>query len=89
MNIAVFEEPTLTRDILSYFAERIDTGAPITLHEFEQAFRRTSYAELRYHIGTAQHRLQILVGGIVLVGIRRQQPAPVPLSANELREDFG
>ena len=53
MNIAVFEEPTLTRDILSYVAERIDTVAPITLHEFEQAFRRTSYAELRYHIGIA------------------------------------
>ena len=53
MNIPVFEQPTLTRDILFYVAERIDTGAPITLQEFEQAFRRTSYAELRYHIGIA------------------------------------
>ena len=53
MNIPLFEEPTLTRDILSYVAERIDTGASITLQEFEQAFRGTSYAELRYHIGIA------------------------------------
>ena len=52
MNIPVFEEPTLTRDILSYVAERIDT-ASITIQEFEQAFRGTSYAELRYHIGIA------------------------------------
>ena len=49
----VFEEPTLTRDILSYVAERIDTGASITIQEFEQAFRGTSFADLRYHIGIA------------------------------------
>ena len=53
MNMPVFEEPTLTRDILSYVAERIDTGASITIQEFEQAFRGTSFADLRYHIGIA------------------------------------
>ena len=53
MDMPVYEQPTLTRDILSYVAERIDTGASITLQEFEQAFRGTSYAELRYHIGIA------------------------------------
>ena len=53
MNMPVHERPTVTRDILSYVAERIDTGASITLQEFEQAFRGTSYADLRYHIGIA------------------------------------
>ena len=49
----VHERPTVTRDVLSYVAEREDGNACITLEEFEQAFRGTSYAELRYHIGIA------------------------------------
>ncbi len=53
MNIPVNEEPTLTRDILTYVAERIDTVASISLQAFEQAFRGISFAELRYHIGIA------------------------------------
>ena len=40
-------------DILSYVAERITTRAPIALQKFEQAFRGTSFADLRYHIGIA------------------------------------
>ena len=53
MNMPVYERPTVTRDILSYVAEREDGKSCITLKEIEQAFRRTSYAELRYHIGIA------------------------------------
>ena len=53
MNMPVYEKPTLTRDIVSYIAEREDGKACLTLEEFEQAFRETSYADLRYHIGIA------------------------------------
>ena len=38
---------------MSYVAEREDGKSSITLEEIEQAFRRTSYAELRFHIGIA------------------------------------
>ncbi len=53
MDMHIHDEPTLTRDILFYVAERDGYGGPITLEDFERAFRGAAYGELRYHLGVA------------------------------------
>ena len=53
MDTRIPEEPTLTRDILFYVAERAGSGVAITLEDFERAFRGAAYGELRYHLGIA------------------------------------
>ena len=53
MGMRIHEEPTLTLDILFYVAERDGNGGPITLEDFERAFRGAGYGELRYHLGIA------------------------------------